>query len=67
MEELKNQGYINRQRFLEANDWQTIRFIEQGIAIPAAIKDKKQQARDEMSLIFNATDISEIEHLTIEF
>lgn len=67
MNQLKYHGYINRQKYLEVNDWQAIKYVEQGTAIPQEIIDRKQQARDEMELILNAVDISEIEHLTIEF
>ena len=65
--EEKRAGLIARARYLKANDHQTIKSIETGVAIDPAIIAKKQQARDEYNLIESATSSAEIEHLTVEF
>lgn len=37
------------QRYLKDTDWYTTRFAETGVEIPAEIKLKRQEARDEIS------------------
>ena len=77
--DLKLHGNRNRQRYLDNTDWIVIREAEGGDIEDQATRDKRQLARDEISLI-NATtsnpqDDKEtiesgydtIKHLTIEF
>lgn len=49
-QELINQERIAElQRYLNDTDWYTTRFAETGVEIPAEIKLKRQEARDEIS------------------
>ena len=65
--DLKLHGIRNRQKYLNDNDWREIRALEIGVAVDQTILDKRQLARDEISLIRDAVDYSEVEHLTKEF
>ena len=66
-DDLKFYGIANRQRYLNNTDWLAIREAEGGLTTPQETKDKRQLARDEMSLLRDATDYSQIQHLTQEF
>lgn len=48
-EELRNTRIAKLQSDLAATDWYTIRFAETGVAIPEAIKEGRQAAREEIS------------------
>lgn len=66
-DDLKFYGIKNRQSYLENTDWVIIRDLEKNIAIPIEISDKREQARQEISLLRDSTSYDEIKHLTIEF
>ena len=68
--DLKLHGTRNRQRYLDNTDWIAIKSFETGIPEDQAAKDKRQLARDEISLLRDTTnpdDYNLIEHLTEEF
>lgn len=48
-EELKKQKISELERYLSQTDWYAIRFADTGEAIPTEIKQKRQDARDEIS------------------
>lgn len=51
-QELINQERIAElQRYLNETDWYATRFAETGVEIPAEIKLKRQEARDEISAL----------------
>ena len=66
-DDLKFYGMRNRQKYLNNTDWMPIREIEGGEIEPQEVKDKRQQARDEISLLRDSTEYSQVQHLTIEF
>lgn len=67
LQDLKLYGIKSRQKYLEDTDKDSLKALERGEVLDPAIKDKRQLARDEISLIRDATEFSEIEHLTQEF
>lgn len=52
-EELKKQRISELERYLSQTDWYAIRFADTGEPIPEGIKQKRQEARDEISEIRN--------------
>lgn len=66
-EDLKFYGMKNRLRYIENTDPFAIREAETGVVMDQAIKDKRQLARDEYSLLRDSTEMSQIQHLTQEF
>ena len=65
--DLKLHGTRSRQRYLNKTDWLALRSLELGVPEDQTMRDKRQLARDELSLIRDAVEYSEIEHLTKEF
>jgi len=65
--DLKLHGTRNRQRYLDNTDWKIIRNQETGILVDQDILDKRHLARSEISLIRDALNYSDIQHLTQEF
>jgi hypothetical protein len=65
--DLKMKGIRNRQKYLNDTDWLAIKALETATAEDQAIKDKRQQARDEISIIRDAVTIEETQNLTINF
>jgi len=65
--DLKLHGTRNRQRYLDNTDWEIIRNQETGILVDQDILDKRHLARSEISLIRDALNYSDIQHLTQEF
>jgi len=66
-EDLQFLGEQNRQRYLSSTDWYANRNVEQSTAIPQAILDRRQDARDEIDELRVASTYAEIDHLTIAF
>ena len=66
-DDLQLLGIQNRERYLSSTDWYANRNVEQSVAIPQAILDKRQDARDEISELRTATTYEEIDHLLITF
>lgn len=64
---LKFHGVRNRQKYLNNTDWLTVRLQDSSKPVGQTILDKRALARAELSLIRDATEYSEIEHLTQEF
>ena len=52
-EELKIQRVAELELYLSQTDWYAIRFADTGEAIPTEIKQKRQEARDEISALRN--------------
>lgn len=52
-EELKKQRISELERYLSQTDWYAIRFADTGEAIPTEIKQKRQEAREEISALRN--------------
>lgn len=52
-EELKKQRISELERYLSQTDWFAIRFADTGEPIPEGIRQKRQEARDEISEIRN--------------
>ena len=48
-EDLRNTRIAELQDYLAATDWYSVRFVETGVAIPEAIKEGRQAAREEIS------------------
>lgn len=48
-EEIKRQRCQELHSYLNSTDWYAIRFADTGVPIPAEIKQKRQEARDEIS------------------
>ena len=65
--DLKMHGIRNRQKYLNDTDWVALRALETVIIEDQAIKDKRQLARDEISLIRDASTYEEIKHIKITF
>lgn len=59
VEDLRNTRIEELQGYLAATDWYTIRFVETGAAIPEAIKEGRQAAREEISRLRNDSDAAE--------
>ena len=71
-DDLKFYGIANRQRYLENQSWLCDRLTRTTAAgnptpIPQDILIKMQLAADEISLLRDAVDFSEVQHLTQEF
>lgn len=66
-DDLQLLGIQNRERYLSSTDWYVSRNIEQSTPIPQVILDKRQNARDEISELRDATTYEEINHLSITF
>ena len=66
-DDLKFHGIRNRQKYLEGTDKWVIRELETDILMDSGIKEKRQQARDGISLIRDSINYEQISHLTIEF
>ena len=56
VEDTKSTRITELQGYLAATDWYTIRFVETGVAIPEAIKESRQAAREEISRLRENTD-----------
>ena len=67
LDDLKFHGMRSRQRYLNNTDWVAIKSFESDVVEDQVIKDKRQLARDEISLLRDSTLFSEVQHLTIEF
>lgn len=72
LDDLKLHGIRNRQRYLNYNDWYCCRLTRttaagEPVPIPTDILTKMQLASDEIGLIADATDFSEVNTITIEF
>jgi hypothetical protein len=65
--DLKMKGIRNRQKYLNDTDWLAIKALETAMTEDQAIKEKRQQARDEISIIRDAVSIEDTQNLTIEF
>lgn len=65
--DLKMHGIRNRQKYLNDTDWVALRALETEIIEDQAIKDKRQLARDEISLIRDSSTYEEIKHIKITF
>jgi len=67
LDDLKLFGRQNRSKYLKDTDKYSIRKSETSQEFPVGMLEKRQLARDEISLIRDATTFAEIENLTIEF
>lgn len=66
-DDLKMHGTRNRQKYLNETDWVAIKAFETNTAEDQAIKDKRQLARDEISLLRDASTYEEVQNITITF
>lgn len=48
-EEKKQERIFELERYLSSTDWYAVRFADTGEKLPAEIKTKRQQAREEIS------------------
>ena len=65
--DLKLYGIRSRQRYLNQTDWMVTRLAECTTPIDQDIIDKRQVARDEISLLRDSNSLDEIVHIVIEF
>mgnify|MGYP003297777299 CR=1 FL=1 len=49
--EISEQKLYELESYLRETDWYVIRFADTGVEIPAEVKTKRQQAREEISQI----------------
>ena len=52
-EEINKNKLLKLKNYLEETDWYVIRFSETSIPIPNEIKQKRQEAREEISMLQN--------------
>ena len=67
LDDLKLHGIRNRQRYLNSTDWLLIRKYETTTAVSEEDLTKRQLARDEISLIRDATTFEEVNSIDIDF
>lgn len=53
-EEVAQNRLSELENYLEHTDWYAIRFADTGVAIPSEIKQKRQEAREEISTLREA-------------
>lgn len=66
-DDLKMHGIRNRQKYLNDTDWVALKALETATAENQVIKDKRQLARDEISLLRDASTYGEVQHIKITF
>jgi hypothetical protein len=54
-EDLKQERIIELENYLNQTDWYAIRFADWGVEIPLEIKQKRQSAREEISMLRDRT------------
>ena len=54
-EEVKQERIIELENYLNQTDWYAIRFADCGVEIPLEIKQKRQSAREEISMLRDGT------------
>lgn len=54
-EEIKQKKIIELENYLNQTDWYAIRFADCGVEIPLEIKQKRQLAREEISMLRERT------------
>ena len=67
LDDIKLYGIRNRQRYLNSTDWYLVRKYETDVEIPAEVLTQRQLARNEVSLIRDASTFDDISNINIDF